>query len=165
VGTKDAGTEERVNRMGATNALLKMSWSLGLLAGFLMLVTASLWATNSDTQASTPSALVWVLAFLLVAFVLVRIIYHLRLSTTTVLKEGETGGAGFLSRSALRGSLGAALLPWNPLVGALLGLMFQPVLNVSPFVLAWAFLVINVIGIALLLGVFGPTPWTRTETA
>jgi hypothetical protein len=165
VGTGVSVPEEKVNRMWATSALSRMSWALGFLAGVVMLATIPQWATISDTQAATPSALVLTLACLLVAFVLVRVIYHLRLASVTVQKEEESGGTAVLSKSSLRGSLGAALLPWNPLVGALLGLMFQPVLNASPFVFAWAFLVVNVIGVALLLGAFGPTPWTRTETA
>lgn len=150
--------------MAATSSLLRMSWALGFLAGVTMLGTLPLWAFASDTQAAAPSALVWVLGILLVAFGVVRIIYHLRLASTTVLR-GESRGTTVLTRSSLRGALGAALLPWNPLVGALLGLMFQPVLNVSPFLLAWVFLVANLVGIALLLGAFGPTPWTRPETA
>jgi hypothetical protein len=164
VATRDSGSEERVNRMGATNSLLRISWALGFLAGVVMLATISLWATNTDSQAVTPSVLACVLACLLCAFVLVRVLYHIRLTSTTVLKDEENGGTSVLTGSNLRGILGAALLPWNPLVGALLGLMFQPVLSASPFLLAWAFLVINMIGIALLLGAFGPTPWTRAET-
>jgi hypothetical protein len=165
VGTGVSESDQRVNRMGVTSTLLRISWVLGVLAGVVMFITIPLWLTSSDTLAATPSALVWIPACLLVAFVLVRVIYHLRLASTTVLKEGENGGTVVLTKSSLRGIVGAALLPWNPLVGALLGLLFQSTLNVSPFLLAWAFLVVNVIGIALLLGAFGPTPWTRTETA
>jgi uncharacterized membrane protein len=165
VGFEGAQSEDRVNRMRATSALLRISWALGFLAGVMMLVSIPIWATSSGTQVTTPSVLVCILAFFLVAFVLVRVIYHLRLASATVLIDGENGGTAVPTKSSLRGILGAALLPWNPLVGALLGLMFQPELNVSPFLLAWAFLVVNMIGIAILLGAFGPTPWTRTETA
>jgi hypothetical protein len=52
------------------------------------------------------------------------------------------------------------LLPWNPLLGLFIGVALQSSLSWSPYFLAWAFLPVTLLGIALLGGCFGRTRWS-----
>jgi hypothetical protein len=141
---------------------------------FAFLMLLAVWITAVSTRSSeyvtsgsngTPvlGAAAIVLVILVVTVVVLRTLYHNDLASA--MGEARRAYAPFSGASQpwsgeeLRTKIGAALIPWNPLVGLILGWALQPVTTWSPFVFAWAFLPVTLLGMALLGGFFGKTAW------
>jgi|GEM_PF-4438861 len=145
------GPEAPVSRIATTSAL---SWALAAVS----VAALGVWGFGGPL---TP-----VVAAPLVALGVVRAIHHWELA------RGVQRSAGIPARGGtdparerwtpLRTALGAGLLPWNPLLGLLLGWVALPTLGASPYLLAWALLPVTLAGAALLAGTFGPTNWVPT---
>jgi hypothetical protein len=132
------------------------SAAVGLAAVLLALIV--LVAGSVPGTALAPAAIL--LAVVVILFVALRAVYHH--ATTCALVEAaepEARYAGLDAAARARTLVGAALLPCNPLVGLLLGLAFAPESPSGAFTLAVAFLPVTLLGIAVTLGLFGPTAW------
>jgi hypothetical protein len=155
-------------RIRTTSYLAYASWAAGIA------VLVSLWSTLADASAAGvitgiaanplgPSPLEVALGVSVVAFTALRTAYHVGLQRSVAATEspGPRGPASPRAWSEeLRTWLGAALLPWNPLLGLIVGAALQSSLSWSPYFLAWAFLPVTLLGIALLGGFFGRTSWS-----
>ncbi len=163
LGSADLDPDQKVNRTAATGVLLNTSRVVGGLLVLAMLASIPYVGFGSSPPLGLLSPLAWVLVGLIVVFELLRAVYHMRLATTTVHGESGWEETELSTGGRRRGVVGAALLPWNPLVGGLLGLLFQPLLPGGPYVLVWGFLLVNLLAAGLLLGAFGASPWSRED--
>ncbi|MCI4330588.1 MAG: hypothetical protein L3K19_01915 [Thermoplasmata archaeon] len=174
-GSQSPAGSGRSERVRLTCGLAYASWLVG---GALLLLIGFGPAGGLDLNSSSgtgpalgfalppPGALV--LGVVILCVVGLRALYHVRLAAS--VSEGTTlypaTGADWMDRSSIRRTqLGAALLPFNPMTGLLLGWAFQSALPWSPFVLAWAFLPVTILGMALLGGCFGRSAWAGTPRA
>jgi hypothetical protein len=139
---------------------------------FLMLVTVWIMALvgRSSGYVTTPaggtpelSLTATLLVILVLAVASLRALYHNGLATAIgdlrTASSPASPSTQVRGLDALRTRVGAALLPWNPLVGLLLGWALQPVTTWSPYLLAWIFLPVTLLGMALTGGFFGKTLW------
>ena len=116
---------------------------------------------DSGPAGLSPTVLAFVVA--VIVFVGLRFLYHLGIERSVFTRACPSPSSVVPfrpGRDRLRVWLGAALLPWNPLVGLVLGIGLQSSLQWSPYLLAWAFLPVTLCGIALLTGGFGKTVWS-----
>jgi hypothetical protein len=171
-GEPDGASADRVR---TTLYLAYASWCAALATVLLTGIVLADRSANGRSVGITvvtgplplgPDALLLVAVVL--SFLALRILYHLGLAATTAAAPSDPAdrpqdpGA---RRATWRTYLGAALLPCNPLVGAILGLALQPSLPGSPYLLAWAFLPLTLLGGALLAGCFGRTIWSAGPTS
>ncbi|HEY6237906.1 MAG TPA: hypothetical protein VIZ68_01815, partial [Thermoplasmata archaeon] len=156
------------DRVRAASYFAYASWAAGLA------VVVVLWtvlaggpgpggasAYGPVSTGPSPAALALVATLLL--FVALRSLYHLGIERAVSARpsNGADPGNGSVPRGpGLRTQLGALLLPWNPLVGLILGVALQSVLPWSAYLVAWAFLPVTLLGVALLSGCIGKTTWT-----
>lgn len=109
------------------------------------------------------------LLFLVVVMVVLRAVYHNALASTVGDERAATLSPTDMARPRgseyLRTRIGSSLLPWNPLVGLIIGWAIQPVTSWNPYFMALAFLPVTLVGIAMLCGFFGETTWTRAAWA
>ncbi|HUI38747.1 MAG TPA: hypothetical protein VLY85_03845, partial [Thermoplasmata archaeon] len=147
------------------------SWAAGaaLLIVLMIDVASGLPTTAGSTPGSGTGGIApapgWiVLGAIAVLFAGLRALYHynlIRAATTPVAEEsGEVELDAVDGPSIRRTQVGAALVPLSPFVGFLLGLVLQTVVPASPYLLAGLFVPLNFLGIAVLLGCFGPTVWS-----
>ncbi len=147
------------------------SWAIGAILLLLLvfdLSTSPLPAVGAGAGTSPVIPAVspgWIiLGGVTVLFAALRGLYHDGLAKAAATAQSGGDVATIRSKEggamSLRTHVGAALLPWNPFLGLLLGFAFSGVLSVSPYLVAWAFLPVTLLGIAILLGAFGPTDWS-----
>jgi len=124
---------------------------------------------GSGSNAFLPSQVGIVLALIVVLFGVLRGLYHYNVARAASAPSSATvdGASQPSSEGAalLRTQLGAALLPWNPFVGLLLGVALGSFLRWSPYGFVWAFLPVTYLGLALLSGCFGSTAWSSGSVA
>ena len=157
-------------RVGWAASFSYASW----VAGGVLALTALLAAVGSDTtsvslggtEAGVSVDPGWlIVGTITVVFVALRALFHYHLARAA--STPPTGASPAPSEregmGGFRTQVGAVLLTLNPFVGLLLGLGFQSVIPWSPFLLAWVFLPVTYLGIAVLSGCFGPTAWSGME--
>jgi hypothetical protein len=147
------------------------SWAVGAIMLLLLVFDLStsplptVGAGSGTSPVLTAISPGWiVLGAVTVLFAALRGLYHDGLARAAatpptggdVEADSSTGKEGV----TLRTHVGAALLPLNPFLGLLLGFALSSVVSVSPYLVAWAFLPVTLLGIAILLGAFGPTDWS-----
>jgi hypothetical protein len=150
------------------------SWFFAFLmliaVGILAVSTSSSVAVTSGTT-GTPvlSAAAILLVMLVVVVVCLRALYHNSMASALDdarrVYSQDNSPVQLLGGDSLRTKIGAALIPWNPLVGLILGWALQPITTWSPFVMAWIFLPVTLLGMALLGGYFGRTAWASPAWA
>lgn len=143
----------------AGGALLLLT-GYGLAGGF-DLVRAST-PTGGGTTEGPPAGLI--LSAVLLVVVLLRVAFHVGLALAAAQDGSQSSGAGPSRERAVtfRTMVGAALLPWNPLVGLIFGWALQSFLPFSPYLPAVVFLLVTLLGAAILGGCFGRTLWSTT---
>ena len=159
-----AGTEA-----GMVSYFAYASW----VATFFLLIAVGLFDTTSPVQAplstsvgggTVLNAMAMFLVVMALAVAGLRVLYHDGLGAAmreaTVLMQGPPPPATG-KWDTLRTRVGAALLPWNPLVGLILGWALEPVLSWSPFVLAFLFLPVTLLGMAIQAGLLGRTAYSK----
>jgi len=156
------------DRVRATSQLAYVSWfaALAVLVLLWMVLAGAPQATGSATAyvgPAGPSPTVIALVLAVLVFIGLRTLYHLGVERSVFARASSAEPPVLpsrIGREQLRVWLGAALLPWNPLVGLVLGIGLQSSLSWSPYLLAWAFLPVTLCGIALLSGGLGKTAWS-----
>lgn len=161
---------DEFDRVRTTSWFAYASWLAAIAAvafAWITLVTATPRGPSSTyvPASGAPSAAAVAVVISLIAFGVLRFLYHLGLERSVVGAAPPGEASRPAPRFHLAGVLGAALLPWNPLVGLVLGVALQNSLPWSPFLLAWAFLPVTLLGIALLVGCFGKTVWSPRALA
>ncbi len=153
-GSISAPPGSPLDRMRWTSAFAYASWLAAF--GILVVLIADLaGAVSADGFTSVGAPIV----VLVVSFAVLRILYHHGLARLTAVEmDGNRVGAS--AAQGFRSAAGAALLPWNPFVGLLIGVAVASGGAGDPFLFAWAFLPVTLLGIALSCGAFGPTLWS-----
>ncbi|MCI4318902.1 MAG: hypothetical protein L3K23_02060 [Thermoplasmata archaeon] len=146
------------------------SWAAGVAV--VVALGTALWSGSAAgvsppngpvVSGPSPAAVGVVVAVVL--FGILRTLYHLGLEQSVSATATPPADAEVVLRrnaSDRRARLGAALLPWNPLTGLIVGAAMAPTTSWSPFFLAWVFLPITLLGIALLSGCFGSSTWSSS---
>ena len=156
------------DQVRTTSHLAYVSWFAALAVGVLlwMVLAGGSQAAGPGTSNGGPaglSAIELALVGAIVGFVGLRFLYHLGIERSVFGRTSSTRSTVIPSRPGrehLRVWLGAALIPWNPVVGLVLGLGLQSTLPWSPYLLAWVCLPVTLCGIALLGGGLGRTVWS-----
>ncbi len=145
------------------------SWVGGFLAllALLFAIIFTPYAPVTSGAVTTPqlSVAATILLLIVVAVVVLRALYHGELGAVVGAATAGRRAPARRSREGtarlLRTWTGAALLPWNPFVGLLLGWALQPLTSMSPYVLALVFLPVTLLGMLVLNGGFGKTAWAE----
>lgn len=138
------------------------SWAVAAVLGLVLLLGLPIGGSGGIASggSASPEGAIYgsIVLALLAAFVVLRALYHARFSRN--LREvGVDPGSPDPSEAPVRRRIawGAALLPLNPWVGLVAAYALGMMLPVAAGIGVWIALPLTYLGIALLLGGFGPT--------
>ncbi|HEV2429548.1 MAG TPA: hypothetical protein VGV64_06875, partial [Thermoplasmata archaeon] len=141
------------------------SWAVAAVLGLVLLLGLPIGGSGGLASGDSPSleGVVYgsIVLALLTAFVCLRALYHARFSRNLLEVGLGSGSVGSTDPSGAsvqkRIALGAVLLPLNPWVGLVATYALGTMLPVAAGIGIWIALPLTYLGIALLLGGFGPT--------